>query len=108
MKRKIFTVILVIALVFALAVPSFAAGDLSGVIENTWTNASGQVKTVVNKVVFPAIDLILVIALFVKLGMSYFEYRKHGQMEWTPAVVLFASLVFTLTAPLYIWTVLGM
>ena len=68
----------------------------------------GVAKTVVNKVVFPAIDLILAVFFFAKLGTAYFDYRKHGQFEWAAPAILFACLVFTLTAPAYIWTILGM
>mgnify|MGYP002508231821 CR=1 FL=1 len=53
--------------------------------------------------VFPAIDLILAVLFFVKVGTAYMDYRKHGQIEWAPPVILFACLVFMLTAPLYIW-----
>ena len=35
-------------------------------------------------------------------------HRKNGQFEWTGPAILFGCLVFTLTAPLYIWRVLGM
>ncbi|WP_331655478.1 DUF3852 family protein [Aminipila sp.] len=35
-------------------------------------------------------------------------HRKHGQFEWAAPAILFACLVFTLTAPLYIWTILAM
>ena len=74
----------------------------------TWSDASEQIKQVVDNVVFPVIDLILAVFFFGKLGMAYFDYRKHGQFEWTAPAILFACLVFTLTAPLYIWTILGM
>ena len=53
------------------------------------------------------IYLILVTAFFVKAGTTYYEYRKHGQIEWTGLILLFAGLVLTLTAPLYIWTIAG-
>lgn len=88
------------------AVPAFAAGDVAGAIENTWNTAQTQIKTVVNNVVFPVIDMILAILFFVKLGTAYFDYRKHGQFEFTAPAILFACLTFTLTAPLYIWTIL--
>ena len=52
--------------------------------------------------VFPALDLILVTAFFVKAGTTYYEYRKHGQIEWTGLILLFAGLVLSLTAPLYL------
>ena len=89
---------------------AFAAGtgDVAGAIESTWTDASDQIKAVVNNVVFPVIDLILAVFFFAKLGMAYFDYRKHGQFEWTAPAILFACLIFTLTAPTYVWSILGM
>ena len=111
MKRKrsfqIFLVVLSLAL--RLCVPAFAAGgDVAGAVEQTWTDASSQIKTVVDNVVFPALSMVLAIAFFAKLAMAYFDYRKHGQFEWTAPAILFACLIFTLTAPTYVWTILGM
>ena len=104
----IFCLVLLIALAFGTTAYAAPTGDVAGAIEGTWRDASGQIKTVVNKVVFPAIDLILAVFFFAKLGMAYFDYRKHGQFEWAAPAILFACLVFTLTAPLYIWTILGL
>ena len=50
--------------------------------------------------------MILAILFFVKVGTSYFEYRKHGQFELAAPCILFACLIFTLTAPLYIWSII--
>lgn len=53
------------ALVLAMtcAVPAFAAGgDVAGAVEQTWTDAASQIKTVVDSVVFPALSMILAIA----------------------------------------------
>lgn len=69
--------------------------------------ASEQIKAVVNNVVFPAIDLVLAVFFFAKLGTAYFDYRKHGQFEWVAPAILFVCLVFMLTAPTYVWTILG-
>ena len=110
-KYKKLAMILGVALMVSLlfATPALAAGgDVAGAIEGTWSDASGQIKTVVNNVVFPAIDLILAVFFFAKLGMAYFDYRKSGQFEWAAPAILFACLVFTLTAPTYVWTILGM
>ena len=90
------------------ALPAAATGDVAGAVQSTWTTARGQMKTVVNNVVFPVIDMILAVLFFVKVGTSYFEYRKHGQFEFAGPAILFACLVFTLTAPLYIWGVVGL
>ena len=97
----------VILLMSLLSVTAFAAVDVSTAIENTWKSAKGQVQAVVNNVVFPVVDMILAILFFVKLGTAYFDYRKHGQFEFTAPCILFACLIFTLTAPLYIWTILA-
>lgn len=100
--------LLLVLVVAMMAIPAFAAtpGDVSGAIKETWDAARVQVQSVVNNVVFPVIDMILAILFFVKLGTAYFDYRKHGQFEFTAPCILFACLVFTLTAPLYIWTIL--
>lgn len=82
-------------------------GDVSGVIQETWKNAEGQIKSVTNNVIFPALSIILAIFFFVKLGSAYFDYKKnHDQFEWTAPAILFVALVFTLTAPTYIWKLL--
>lgn len=93
-----------------LCAPVFAAqkGDVAGAVEQTWNDASKQIRAVVDKVVFPAIDLILAVFFFIKLATSYFDFRKHGQFQWEAPAILFACLVFTLTAPLYIWQVIGL
>ena len=90
-----------------LTVTASASGDVAGAVQSTWTKAQGQIKSVVDNVVFPVIDVILAVLFFVKVGTSYFEYKKHGQFEFAAPAILFACLVFTLTAPLYIWGVVG-
>lgn len=108
--KRIATIIGAAALLACvLCLPAYAAsGDVAGAIEGTWKTASEQIKTVVDNVVFPAIDLVLAVFFFAKLGTAYFDYRKHGQFEWAGPAILFACLVFTLTAPLYVWQILGM
>ena len=110
MNKKIVRVLLCVALVTviisAFSMTAFAAGDVAGAIESTWNTAKEQVKTVVNNVVFPVVDMILAILFFVKVGTAYFDYRKHGQFEFTAPAILFGCLIFTLTAPLYIWTII--
>ena len=109
-KRKLLAVFLISLLLLSLlSVTALAAtGDVAGAVENTWNDAKGQIKDVVNKVVLPVIDLILAVLLFVKIATSYMDYRKHGQFEWAPPAILLATLIFSLTCPLYIWDILGM
>lgn len=112
---KILSMLLILGVLTVLcAAPAFAsggggggAGNVASVVEQTWKDAAGQIKTVMNSVVFPALSMVLTIAFFCKLGMSFFDYRKKGQFEFTGPIILFACLIFILTAPLYIWTIVG-
>ena len=85
---------------------AYASGDVAGAVESTWTTARAQVVSVVNNVVFPVIDVILAVLLFVKITLAYLDYRKHGQLEWTPIAIIFGCLIFSLTCPLYIWSII--
>lgn len=63
MKKKIVRVIsvamIIIVAMTAMSVFAFAdSGNVAGAIEGTWKSASGQIKQVVNNVVFPIIDTI--------------------------------------------------
>jgi hypothetical protein len=105
-KKFLLCTMFAVLLVPVLAVPAMATGDVAGAIQSTWTTAQTQIRAVVDNVVFPVIDMILAVLFFVKVGGAYFDYRKHGQLEFTAPAILFACLIFTLTAPLYIWTIL--
>ena len=110
--KTILTALMCMILLSVMAVSVFAtgggSGDVAGAIQGTWDTAKVQIKAVVNNVVFPVIDLILAVLFFAKLAMTYMDYRKHGQFEWSGPAILFATLVFSLTAPLYIWGIIGM
>ena len=106
MKKKIIITLITIALMTAFCgLTAYASGDVAGAVEGTWTTARSQVVSVVDNVVFPVIDVILAVLLFVKIALAYLDYRKHGQLEWTPIAIIFGCLIFTLTAPLYIWSI---
>lgn len=68
-----FVVMFLLTMMFSTTAFAKGGGDVAGAIEGTWTDASSQIKTVVNKVVFPAIDLILAVFFFAKLGTAYFD-----------------------------------
>ena len=107
MKKKIAAALagsLMAANMMALHVS--AAGDVASAITSTWTDARAQIQIIVDNVVFPVLDVILVVVLFVKIAAVDLEYRKHGTLEWTPIAIIFGGLLFSLTAPLYIWNVI--
>lgn len=73
-KKKIYsTLIMTVVIAALLSVPAYASGDVAGAVDSTWSTASQQIKTVVDNVVFPAIDLILAVFFFAKLGTAYFD-----------------------------------
>ena len=57
-KKHLRPLLLALVVMSILCVPAFATsggrGDVGAVVESTWNDAAGQVKTVVNNVVFPA------------------------------------------------------
>lgn len=114
MRRKLIrfiavTIVLTLLVIWMGGTIVYAnSGNVAQAIESTWGSAKSQVKAVVNNVVFPVIDLILAVLFFVKVGTAYMDYRKHGQFEFAAPAILFACLVFTLTAPLYLWGIIGM
>ena len=120
MKREhVLRTLLALCLTAVLAcVPAFAVqkgqtqvqslSDVAGVVEQTWDDASQQIRTVVDSVVFPALSMILAVAFFGKVALCYFEYRRGGHFERTGPVILFVCLVFVLLAPNYVWTIIGL
>ena len=107
--HKLISMFLVALIVVGvMAVPCFAyTGDVAGAVESTWNDAKAQIIQITDNVIFPVIDMILAILPFVKTGTAYFDYRKHGQFEFAAPCILFVCLIFTLTAPLYIWNIIS-
>ena len=100
---------ILVLIVMSMVIPAFAtttSGNVSSAITSTWNAAQGQIKDIVNNVVFPVIAMILAVLLFVKIATAYMDYRKHGQFDFTAPAILFACLLFSLTAPSYIWNIL--
>ena len=83
-KKVIVLLVMALFMVAMMSVTAFAAeGDVAGAVEDTWIAARGRIKTVVNNVIFPVIDLVLAVLFFIKVATAYLDYRKHGQFEWS-------------------------
>lgn len=110
-KRKflvLFVAFLVSGLIF-FSVPAFAdSPDVANAVTSAYTSyIQPQIKAVVNNVVFRIIDIILLVSLIAKLSMSVYSYRHNGnQFEWHAVFFLFCGLILSLTAPLWIWSVI--
>lgn len=59
--KRILAAVFALALCLSMPAVAFATGggDVAGAVQSTWQAASGQIKTVVNNVVFPALDMLL-------------------------------------------------
>ena len=99
--------LVVLLSLFSVSVFADETGDVAGAVEDTWLAAREQIKDVVNNVVFPVIDVVLAVLFFTKVATAYLDYRKHGQFEWGSPAILLATLIFSLTCPMYIWSILG-
>lgn len=106
-KKKLIAAASSVCFAAMMSLTAYASGDVAGAVTSTWGAAKSQITSVVNNVVFPCLDVILAILLFVKIGSAYLDYRKHGQIEWTPVAIIFGCLIFTLTDPLYIWSIVS-
>lgn len=107
MKKKKILGFVVGAILAASMMTLTASADVAGAVTSTWTTAKSQIVSVVNNVIFPAIDVILAILLFVKIATAYIDYHNGGdRLKWGPIAIIFGGLVFSLTAPLYIWTII--
>ena len=58
-KKMICILGMVLLMTCLLSTAAFAAGDVASAVENTWKDAASQIKTVVDNVVFPALDMSL-------------------------------------------------
>ena len=105
-KKKLIAAASLVCFAAMMSLTAYASGDVAGAVTSTWGAAKSQVVSVVNNVVFPVIDVILAVLLFVKITLAYLDYRKHGQLEWTPIAIIFGCLIFSLTCPLYIWSII--
>lgn len=106
--KALATFLVALITVTALSTVCFAAGstDVAGAITSTWDGMKGQIKTIVNDVVFPILDGVLGILLIVFITKSAISYKRNGEFDIIAPAVCLGGLLFVLTAPLYIWNII--
>ena len=57
-NKVIATVISSMAVANMMAMTAYAEGDVSGAIQSTWNDTKSQIKSIVNNVVFPVLDVV--------------------------------------------------
>lgn len=79
-KKVIVLLVMALFMVAMMSITAFAAeGDVAGAVEDTWIAARGQIKTVVNNVIFPVIDLVLAVLFFIKVATAYLDYHDASR-----------------------------
>lgn len=106
--KALATFLVALITVMTLTTVCFAAGsaDVAGAITSTWDGMKGQIKTIVNDVVFPILDGVLGILLIVFITKSAISYKRNGEFDIIAPAVCLGGLLFVLTAPLYIWNII--
>lgn len=66
-----------------------------------------EIKGSVNNFVFPLLDAILLVVLIIQIVLTYKDYQEHGQIQYVKPLVVGICFVVCLTAPLYMWTIIG-
>lgn len=111
--RRLFHCCLLLMLITTiLTTPAYAeedstAGDIAGVVSGIWNNASGQVKTICNDVVFPALSITCAIGFTIAVIVSLVNYKKHHTIEVGWAIALLIGLLASLTANTWVWALAG-
>ena len=65
-KKVIAAVASAVCFAAMLTTTAYASGDVAGAVTSTWNTARSQIVSVVNNVVFPCLDVILAVLLFMK------------------------------------------
>lgn len=109
--RRLLVVLTIALLVLLPVFPVFAATstDVAGAITTAFgTYGKPQIKNLTNNVIFPIFDVALLISCVARFALCEFRYKKNGgQFEWGVLAILGGSLLFMITAPLWVWGVIG-
>lgn len=100
--------IMVIAITFSI--PAFAsATNVSGAVTTAFgTYMKPQIKAVANNVLLPGADAIVLVVMIVKGIMAGVSYKRNGgQFEWHLLAVLGGCLIFGVSAPFWVWGMIG-
>lgn len=111
--KKIAVALMIMALLSAFfSITCFAApvttSTLADVAENVKNDVLGQIKTIFNNVVFPVLSFGLLVTLIVVGVTQYFNHRNNGKINWTAIILLIIGFLICATAPLYIWSLVGL
>lgn len=81
--------------------------SISSALENVFkTQIQPEIKGVANIVMY-AIAAILLIALIARGVVVGISYRQGGEVKWVGLLALFVGMVVAVSAPAWMWTLIG-
>jgi hypothetical protein len=112
--KRVLISLSMLAILFSLssvtAYATAANSDVAGTMQTAFgTYMKPQIIKAVNGIIMPIIDAVIAIFFIIKIVMAGVNYRSNsgGNFEWHVPAILFAGLVISLTAPLWIWGIIG-
>lgn len=93
----------------AFSMPVFAdTVDVAGPIVDVFnTYMKPQIEKVFNYAILPLIDAFVLFKFIMSIVSAVRDYRRSGEFEWNHPAILFCTLIFTLSATLWMWNILG-
>lgn len=70
-------------------------------------NLEGQIKPIVNTVVVPVLDMVLVALAIILIAKAVIEYRKGREIELAGIVLVIAGIILVSTFPTWGWQLIG-
>ena len=81
--------------------------SISSALENVFkTQIQPEIKGVANIVMY-AIAAVLLIALIARGVVVGISYRQGGEVKWVGLLALFVGMVVAVSAPAWMWTLIG-
>jgi hypothetical protein len=101
MKKKMISALILLQVSILSFINAYA--DVTDGLNNAKTTVITQVKNVVNNVVIPVLDVILVAALLFAIGKAIVSYRKGHDIELTWIVLIIIGIVIISTFEQWGW-----
>lgn len=85
--------------------------SISSALENAFeAHVQPEIKAIVNNIVIPAVCAILMIVLIIRIVFVWKEYRHNGMdgdLKWGAIAVLLVCFIISISAPLWMWGLIG-
>ena len=88
--------------------PASTVATISGALESAFNNNVKPEMKAIGNIIMYIISGVLIIAFVVKGVFVWRDYRHNGgEIQWNVLLVLFICLVVVVSAPSWMWSVIG-